>query len=448
MSEIQFYYAHDHNNNLITIDTADKKRDGPFKCPHCGREMVAKNVKMDRVRARCFAHKHLDDQTSAAQCYDHVEHLGLQESILVAFYRHVLDRTPYLVRHHCDTCTDLIEVDLTGLGKTMEREKSFERLRPDLLIRDETDQVQGIIEIVIEHALSEENAAKYLNVGVPVFVVYDSIPERLIPLAAEHDHTREIVSDWIPAAIMLNKRSHSCELPSSTSTLRLPTSGDPIHLDNCTLPPIGDVTRQDTPAPTTARSKHNPFQIPLRPPNLRTMEGGSGAVDPLFAMRLAETLHSEMPETALDQAFCPIHNVHMQGFIVDISLRRCPSCNADVRMMTLSPWYFESPEATGELNESPHWFLPPGQEKFIETVAQWGVSLIWFPWGAPTGGILMSRCPSCSDPFHWFGTWPYVEPYEFLVDRRHFYWCSVCNEYRWSGQLDDIAERLRAPSDR
>jgi predicted RNA-binding Zn-ribbon protein involved in translation (DUF1610 family) len=190
MSEVQFFHALDHDGRLIGIDTADKEKNGPFTCPHCHRVMVARNVKQDRQRPKYFAHQHIDEQRIDPEGYDHEEHLILQDEIMLAFQRHLVDATPYLTRYHCDECGTLVTTDLTRAGNTMEQEAELEGLRPDLLVRDNAGQVRCVIEVVIKHALSEENTAKYTALNKVVFVVYYRIPSKLLALAGKHHLSR------------------------------------------------------------------------------------------------------------------------------------------------------------------------------------------------------------------------------------------------------------------
>ena len=443
MPEIQFFHAQDRNGNLITIAAANKDSDGPFSCPTCHREMVARNVKQERQRVPYFAHKHIDGLAVPPTCYDHEEHLILQDAIMEAFQSRSNQGTPYLAQFHCDVCGRLIHADLTKAGKIMRREEKLDGLRPDLTIRDEAGRVRCAIEIVIKHALPDENVAKYATLDIPVFVVYYAIPDGLRILARKCSHARQVVSEWLPVSKMLGKQSHVCIPTTHRPVLTAMDPRDIEYSDRCTLPPIDEVARQDIPTPKSARSKHNLRQIPLSPEQERGREAeGFSPVNPLAAARHAEEL-AAIPETATRRALCPIHGSCMEEFAVDISLKKCPRCHEDVLVMTLCPRYFEAPTAVTNSGRFTRWFSPPAGRKFIEAAALWGVSLQQVSLAMSPSGYFMSCCPSCSNVFHWLGTWPCAEPYEFLLDRRHFYWCPTCNKYWWSGQMDDLAEKWR-----
>jgi uncharacterized protein with PIN domain len=452
VSTIQFFHALDRDGNLIGIDVADKKGNGPFKCPHCHREMVARNVKRDRQRFPHFAHKHIDGLAISPDCYDHEEHLVLQDQIMVAFNKHVSDREQYLARYRCDDCGTLVTVDVTRAGRVMEREAEFEGLRPDLLIRDGAGQVRCVIEIVIKHALSEENSARYTGLNVPVLVVYFAIPDVLAPLTrgADHaearKHTREVVGEWLPVAKMLGKKSHTCTPRPPDRITETPDASKLEYTDDCQLAPIEQpVVKQD--AVSGTKKKDNPFQVPLVPPRSRNPDSGAIAlVDSALlhlAVKISEELHLTMQEENPNQAFCSVHQVEVPNFDIDIILSRCYRCKKEVRAMMLRSQSraFYEPERDSE--RFGKYFLPPEHDQFIVTALRWGVSLEWKQSGIWPDGYLMTFCPNCSAGIRGFAELPCNEPFEYIIDHRQYCWCGSCGKYGWSGQLDDIAERLR-----
>jgi len=452
VSTIQFFHALDRDGKLIGINEAEKTGNGPFKCPHCHREMVARNIKRERQRPQYFAHKHIDGLSLSPDCYDHEEHLILQDRIMLTFQQHAADRVPYLAQYRCDECRTLITVDLTKAGRTMEREAEFEGLRPDLLIRNDAGQVRCILEIVIKHALSEENSAKYADLGVPVLVVYYAIPDVLTPLtrdpghAETRKHTRDVVGEWLPVAKMLGKKSHTCISRSPDRIIETSDASSLEYTDDCQLAPVEQpVVKQDTALGT--RKKENPNQVPLVPPRSRNPDSGAiTLVDSTLlhlAAKISEELRFAMQEENPNQAFCSIHQVEVPNFDIDIVLSRCHRCRKDVRAMMLRSQSRAFYEPERDNDRFGKWFLPPEHDQFIATALRWGVSLEWKQSGIWPNGYLMSFCSNCSAGIRGFAKFPWDEPFEYIIDRRQYCWCSSCGKYGWSGQLDDIAERLR-----
>jgi hypothetical protein len=246
---------------------------------------------------------------------------------------------------------------------------------------------------------------------------------------------------------MLGRKSHDCVPHKPPPAILLPEAHKVEFLDNCALPPIDQSTPIVIETKTTTMSKHNPFQNPLNPSEQRHFDTSgliSGDVAPwIAAAKVAEELRA-IPETALSQPFCRVHNVHMPDFLVDFTMVKCARCGREARAMLLqsqSKAFYETP---GDMLERAQYFLPPDYSQFIDLAVRWGISLKWQPSRIHVSGYLMNCCSNCSELISGFRARAASEPLEFVVDRRRLYWCSACAEYSWSGQLDDIAERLKA----
>ena len=178
-TKIRYPYALDVAGQVVNIYDAPKGQ--PYQCLACGAPML---VKRGDIRQPHFAHKHSIPCTDPDTALHKVAQALIIQSIDNARNNH----EEYRLGYPCPGCGEEVSYNIAPAVTHVEPEESVvEGTRSDIVLyRDGRNAI--IMEVVVTHDLEPDTRQRYIESGLPVFLIqpaWDSLDELNLSVIAD-----------------------------------------------------------------------------------------------------------------------------------------------------------------------------------------------------------------------------------------------------------------------
>ncbi len=150
---------------VAELDRERRRELGPFSCPGCGEELIAK---LGPLRARHFAHQ--PGSTCALARPETLLHLQAKERLLFLCREAFAGRAAVVLRARCPRCRREAPLDLAAIGDAAAPEAAAGAVRADVLLTRRGSPSLAL-EVRVTHAVELEKEAALSSLGLPALEI-------------------------------------------------------------------------------------------------------------------------------------------------------------------------------------------------------------------------------------------------------------------------------------